>query len=315
MTKRSQQALRSSLNALRDEYDALKPAECEKHAAAAEKLKALFSLLDAGGGKQLQVVTHDHIRSASRFLIELLPEENLYFRVAQVRKALSELSSSPTISAEFQKKLDEFELLSPEAKRAAASELQRVRAAVSIDTMNAEVFKATVVNTSLIAALMLMAMCAGLVFLLAQACQLQLALFPFAAFFGAFGAWISTASRIKDTNPLALARHAEFNTAHTSSIWISPLFGAIGAVLAFGALKTGIVGSSLVLAVDAVEAAGCKPWIWDSGLIVFQKLTSDKHIGATFILALVALAAGWSERLVPDMLEWVGNKVRPDTNT
>jgi len=304
--------MEAELSALRDEYLALTVEDKARHPQSDKQLTEVFESLGTEDSKARKKITDFQIRTASRLLIEVISDEKLPFRVMQIRKHIEELPMSNVLAKDFASALDQFRSMDLKERRAAAAELQRVRASASIARINADVFKAKVHNASLFAAFLIVSTLAGIMVTLTYACEVQLALFPFAALFGALGAWISTTSRLRDANPYDLAQVAELDTLNTSSIWISPLFGAIGAILLYGALKTGVIGSSMLPRIDLTSVNGCVPWARDASLTTFRLLTSDKHIGSVFILALISLAAGWSERLVPDMLETVSAKSTKD---
>lgn len=303
-----QKAMIAELSALRDEYISLRPSDKERHPEASEELKRIFSCIDLGSRGKRSKISHLMIRSASRLLIDLLPDDKLDLRIAQIRKHIDDLPKSDVLSENFKDKMAKVSSLNPHEKRAVAGELQRVRSSASISRINADVFKATVVNASLLSAFFFMIIMALIVIFLAKACQSHLMLFPFAAIFGAFGAWISTTTRLRDANPYELARVAELDTVNTSTIWISPVFGAIGAVLVYGGINAGLVQIPLFQQLNDSSVAVCEPGALNSVFIIFSHFSNKQNIGSTFLLALISLAAGWSERLVPDMLEWVGEK-------
>lgn len=302
---RAHETLRSNMSLIRDEYTALTSADRTRNSEADSALSALFKeTLDDSKAK----ISRDQVRTAARVILTLLPNDHLPVRVQTITKAITDLVGQNAIAASVSRKIGDVDALPENERRALAGELQRIRASASIEFMNAELFRTRVLTDSLIFTILCMLILGVCSYALAAAGCTELTLVPVAAFFGALGAWISVASRIRDADPLALSRHAELSDTPTSSVWLSPVFGGIGAILLFGCIKAKIIAGtfSTNFGMSAGECVAS-----EDASTVFAQLTSDENIGFTVTIALLSLAAGWSERFVPDLLDWVGKRSKP----
>jgi hypothetical protein len=308
--RRANESITASLRVLANEYHSLSTQDRSKNSEAAAAIQAVIARLDPGdsSASKRPKLSRDDARTVARLLVELYPPEQLGPRAQQIAHGLRDFFGEQAISPAIAEKLANIDALPESDRRAIVRELERRRASFSVDFKTSEVFRADVLRLSLYAATFCLA--AGVVAfaLLAARCAHELAIFPIAGVFGAFGAWISVAARIRDAEPVGLARHAELNEAPTSSVWLSPVFGAIGAILIVGAMKTKILGGDLAPDFSKLAVRDCNSAGRDAILNVLTAFTSTESFGIVFALALVALAAGWTERLVPDLLEWVSKR-------
>lgn len=311
--QKAREAWAASLGVLRDEYLALEPPARDRNASAKAEIEAIFERVLVAPPVAAELVTRNDLWTVSRLLLVLLPSDQIALRVAQIRKSIIDLAGDKVIPDALQKKTDTIQDALEDERRQIAGELQRLRASTTIDYMQAEAFRASVLAWSFTAAAFCMAINSLVFVAFGYYCLWNLAYAPLAAAFGALGACISVALRIRDTEPFVLARNSESNTISRLSIWVSPIIGAIGAVLLVGAIGSGLITSQLATGLSfpsTCPSTDC-PNGWSSFHGMLKQLTSADATRFTVFACLLSVAAGWSERLVPDLLEWVGKTSEP----
>lgn len=304
----SKKILRSTLSALRDEYYALTLEGAKTDSQIIQQLNDIFARLD-----KESYIANEHIRTAARLLIEIIPEENIYFRAIQIRKSLDDLSilGQHILSCEFNAKLEKFSTLPANEKRALAREMQRARTAALIDLTKIENFKLWTLSYLTTCSLMLFFTLAASTFYFSKECNIPVALFCFAAAFGTLGAAISSSSRLLGTDPETLAflsKQSEPDIIRTSSFWISPLFGAIGATIILAAITNDLVIIDSIPNLRKVTNPVSE--ICNAASSPFDLLKNGTKINKLSFIAIISLAAGWSERLVPDILGSIGQSIK-----
>ena len=300
----------AELSVLTTEFRALQDEDKNRNPSVAKRIEELLAAFDSANEKRTAVAP-EVLGELSFLLLALLPSTRLVFRIRQIRKQIHDLAAGSSLEPANSARVDTITAADEPEIRNLAFELQRVRAAASIAFMRGELFRSRVVQESLLASLLMMALCALAAVVLAGVCQTELTLFPIAAMFGALGAWISVAARIRDTDRTALSQHADLDDTPTSTVWISPVFGALGAILMTGAMKAKLIIAPFVPKPEAIVGA-CTADYWESAYVVktFAALTEPSMLLFTFIVAFFSIAAGWSERFVPDLLEWAGKTAK-----
>jgi hypothetical protein len=294
--------LLSRFHVLRTEYDCLDSEARAQNKSADDEIQKLIKSVEGNGERKPQLPTPDLLRAFARFLVELYPYDRLNGRATEIIDNLRELTGETRSRWWNRQHPDRMASWSVAQQRAFLQELQRKRANITIEFSSGELLRSNMLKGSNVAALITTTVVGAIAGIMIQRCS-NLSVYAIAGVCGAFGAWISVAKRIQGADVWGLARRAELHDQRTSLVWLSPVFGVIGAILVVLSIKTKFIGGTTApdLALFASGEASGNSCDFGSG--------SNAAIVA--FVVLVSLAAGWSERLVPDLLDWIGRRTHP----
>lgn len=299
----SRQNLLDRYAALRTEYDCLAPSDLDTDL----KVQALIRRVETDDGvpkprHRWRPETTD-LRIFARLLVELYPDDALRVRIAVLSDDLTRICGGRTGRWWSLAAINEV-AVDAAGRRTVLRELQRKRSSLITEVETGEGLRRRMQrNVSVVASIVAIVSWSATAILVGRCPDLPAALYTFGAGAGAIGAWLSIMIRIHEADVWGLAERAELYDRPSFSITFAPVIGVFSALVMVACLQSQFIGGN---AVKNLDYKTLEP-LCRTGL-----LNMSPDLGAPLVLILLAaMAAGWSERFVPDLLDWVGKKVRP----
>jgi hypothetical protein len=252
-----------------DEYNQLSEDDTMLDQAADTKIKAIIS--HAQGNR----LSFEDVNSLSALVIRLLPEKNLRIRaeelVADLRAEKFPAAGNPW----YEMVLKDWDNLSPQERRYRLVELQTKKRNLSLNSRAGECLKKRLVLKSFI--VMGVMLISGILLWITTGPETEHRWMIISGIAGAIGGLISVLHRTCTTPSFELGKTLLDEIPSTLTVYFSPFFGVVGAWIIIMGLQ--------------------------SGLSEFATLTQQNPApAAVYKLILFSLAAGFSERIIPDTL-------------